>query len=238
MTIARPLSLASLLALTACSYSLHETAHTLPAGASSLDLGASLLVNDQTTGRNASLASGVGAEIGPLRVGLSDHVDMGIGFLYTTGGRVDTKVDVFGPHDRFALAPRFGAGYAAESSNSDSQRKVVLWMLGLIASYDVSEGFTPYAGATFANHWVHATPSYDARSELLPSQQFAARTGEGNGLLELAAGLRFRTSERATFSLEYSLWAPMQDDPGDFYAFTTSHVISGVFRLCITGRCP
>jgi hypothetical protein len=229
----RPLAIATLVApLVGCGYGLHQTAKTQAPGAVSLVQGFSYITNSTFAAQNLSGATGLlqlGMDVGPLRAGLSDHVDMGIGFLYGPGVLVDSKFNVLRRSGRLALAPRLGSGFAV---NGD--RTTVMWMAGLIASYDVLPTLTPYLAGTFANHWIKS-PQPDAT--FAPGEHLAPPTGAGDGLLELTAGVQWRTGPIFAISAEYGLWLPVQNDPGTFYSFVTSQIFSIGLRFCFHPRC-
>jgi hypothetical protein len=214
--------------LVACGYGLHQTAKTQRPGAVSLQTGLSYISNENISAQQQPGPLHIGAEVGPVRVGLSDHVDVGVGFFYELGARVDAKFNVLAPSDRLAIAPRLGAGYA-----SGSDRRTAMWMGGIIASYDVDPTFTPYLAATFANHWF-AGPQPEASFNA--GEHLAPPTGLGDGLLELVAGAQWRVGSVVALSAEYGLWQPVQNDPGTFYAFVTSQVVSVGMRFCFE-RC-
>jgi hypothetical protein len=223
-----PLWTCALLA-TGCGYGLHQTAKTQRPGAVSLQTGLSYVSNEVLSAQTSALPTlHFGGEVGPLRVGLSDHADMGFGLFYVTGVRVDSKFNVMPRENALAIAPRIGAGYAA---NSD--RATTMWMAGVIASYDVSSTFTPYASATFANHWF-ASPQ--PAVELGQGEQLAPATGLGDGLLQLVAGFQWRLGSVA-LSAEYGRWVPTQNDPGTFFAFVPTDVVSFGVRVCFAKRC-
>jgi hypothetical protein len=212
---------------TSCGYGLHQTAKTQLPGTVSLLTGLSYASNEVVSAQT-SPTYGFGAELGPLRAGLSDHVDMGFGFFYVDGFRVDSKFNVMARENPLAIAPRIGAGYA-----TSSDRSTVMWMAGVIGSYDVSPTFTPYLSATFANHWfASSTPVVD----LGQGQRLAPPTGAGDGLLQLVAGVQWRLGSVA-LSAEYGRWLPMQNDPGTFFAFATTDVVSLGVRICVEKKC-
>ena len=216
-------------ALTGCGYGLHQTAKTQPRGAVSLQTAVTYITNANISAQQDRLPLKLGAEVGPVRVGLSDHVDVGLGFLYGTGGRLDAKFNVLSRSNRLAIAPRLGAGYAV-----GADRQTAMWMGGVIASYDVHPRLSPYVSATFANHWFR---SQKPSVMLKAGEQIAPPTGTGDGLLQLVVGAQWRASSAIALSAEYGLWLPMQDDPGAFYTFVTSQIASFGLRVCFSGRC-
>jgi hypothetical protein len=216
--------------LAGCGFGLHETAKTQRPGSVSLLTGASYISNDTLAAQQNRALLQLGAEVGPLRVGLSEHADIGLGFFYGLGARLDAKFNVLDRSDRLAIAPRLGAGYAEGSD----QRKTAVVMGGVIGSYDVLPKLTPYLGLTFANHWIAGPQPF---TTLKPGERLAPRTGVGDGLLELAVGAQWHLGAVVALSAEYGLWLPMQDDPGDFYSFVTSQIGSVGVRFCFSRQC-
>ena len=230
----RAFAIAALTApLVGCGFGLHQTAKTQRPGSVSLAQGFSYLTNSnlaaqQSTGGNP-LGSPLGTDLGPLRVGLSDHVDMGIGLLYGSGVLVDSKFNVLGRSNRLALAPRLGSGFAV---NGD--RTTAMGLAGIIASYDVQPALTPYLAGTFANHWIKSPQPY---ATLAPGEHLAPPTGAGDGLLELTVGVYLHAGPIFAISAEYALWLPVQNDPGTFYSFVPSQIVSVGFHFCVHLRC-
>jgi hypothetical protein len=223
-----PLWACALLA-TGCGYGLHQTAKTQRPGTVSLQTGLSYVSNEVLSAQSSSPPTlKFGGEVGPLRVGLSDHVDMGFGLFYVTGVRVDSKFNVMPRENPLAIAPRIGAGFA---TNSD--RSTTMWMAGVIGSYDVTETLTPYLSATFANHWF-ASPQPVV--DLGQGERLAPATGFGDGLLQLVGGIQWRPGSVA-LSAEYGRWLPMQNDPGTYFAFVATEVVSLGVRFCFERRC-
>lgn len=132
--VVRSLVLAGLLGAAGCGYGLHQTAKTQRPGTVSLQTGISYVSNEVISAQPEGVGPFVslGGDVGPLRVGLSDHMDMGLGFFYVNGLRLDSKLNVMPREDRLAIAPRIGAGFA-----SNEGRSTAMWMGGVIGSYDV-----------------------------------------------------------------------------------------------------
>ena len=65
-----------------------------------------------------------------------------------------------------------------------------------------------------------------ATLELAPDETLAPRSGVGDGLLQLHTGFELRARTGVGVFLEYGLWLPAQDDPGDSYAFVTTHIFA------------
>ncbi|MEZ4225926.1 MAG: hypothetical protein R3B13_33570 [Polyangiaceae bacterium] len=200
-----------------CGYGLMQTAHTEPPNEVGAVFGAAYLKNELSgvAGRNTRAA--VGMHAAP-RLGLSDHIDIGLQPWLLLGARADVKVDLLAPLNPLAIAPRFGVGYA-RGIGSDT----AMVLAGGIASYRVTREFEPYAALTFANHWItRPAPEVD----LAPDETLAPRSGVGDGLLQLHTGFELRARTGVGVFLEYGLWLPARDDPGDSYAFVTTHIFA------------
>ena len=216
-----------------CAYGMHESARTMAPGRVSGGGAISFVTNTNTAARGGVGASNFGVDLGMARVGLARRVDVGVGFLYGLGGRADVKVSPLPEAWRFALALRLGGGGAAIPDN------VVMAYVGAIASYDFAFGLTPYLGCTFADHWIYGID----RDPPPPGQTLVRRAGYGDGLLQSALGVRVFTDRKAavpvSVSLEYGLWVPLQDDPGDGFSFIVSHIASLGFCVgCPSGFSP
>ena len=203
-----------------CAYGMHESARTVPPGRFSGAGAISFVTNTNTGARGGVGLRNFGVDLGMARVGVARHLDVGVGFLYGLGGRADVKLSPLPEDWRFALALRLGGGGAGLPDD------VAMAYVGALASYDFAFGLSPYLGCTFANHWIYGMN----RDTPLPGQTLASRAGYGDGLLESAFGVRIFIDRKArvptSVSLEYSLWVPLQDDPGDGFSFILSHVAS------------
>ena len=122
----------------------------------------------------------------------------------------------------------------SSSSARNSSTPAPTTTFGAISTTASFPTLSPYISATFANHWF-ASPQPDV--QLNPGEQIAPPTGAGDGLLELVAGAQWRASSGVALSAEYGLWLPMQDDPGTFYTFVTSQIVSVGLRMCFSGPC-
>lgn len=214
----KPLILGICALSSACSFASFQTAHTQGPGTVSVTPGIARVYNriDDHSGRDAS--TNVGAQLGG-RVGLTPRVDAGLGTFMRSGFKADVKVNLLAPHQRLALAPRLGAGYRWE-------REVGLLEGGVIASYRCFDWLEPYAGITFANHWIEAV----SPSGPLPPN-VVGRRGTGDGLLQLNMGVQLVASEHVALLGEYGHWFPLNDDPGDFYAFVPTDIVGLAFRI-------
>jgi hypothetical protein len=104
-------------------------------------------------------------------------------------------------------------------------------LAGGIASYRVTAGFEPYVGVTFADHWIERPPP---DVQLAPGESLASRTYVGDGLVQLNAGFELSAHTGVGMFAEYGIWLPAQNDPGDGYAFVTTHV----FAIGVHGFSP
>ena len=94
-----------------------------------------------------------------------------------------------------------------------------------IARYRLADRFEPYVGLTFAPPWI-AT----AQPGKLPANAVTRRE-MGDGLLQLNLGFEARLSEHVALLGEYGHWFPMNNDPGDFYAFVPTNVAGIALRF-------
>ncbi len=209
--------LALAIAQSGCGYAVAQTAHTEPSGSFAAAFGMNYVTNELSNVAGRDTTTRLGLQISP-RLGLSDHVDVGLQPWWLLGTSADVKVDVLARHNRLAIAPRAGVGYAVASG------KTVMAFAGGLSSYRLTPDFEPYAGAVYANHWITRDPPDEI--QLQPGESFAARTGVGDGLVELSVGFMLGGSDGSGPYLEYDLWLPAQDDPGDNYAFVTTHVFA------------
>jgi len=201
-----------------CSFGAFQTAHTQAPATVSVTPGVAQVFNriDDQNGR--SRLTNLGAQLGG-RVGITERVDAGLGGFLLSGVKADVKVNLLDRHRSLALAPRVGAGYRW-------QRNVGMLEAGAIASYRLFGQFEPYLGVTFANHWIEADPP----SGPLP-QNVARRRGTGDGLLQLNLGVELMLSEHVALLGEYGHWFPLNDDPGDFYAFVPNNIVGLALRI-------
>jgi hypothetical protein len=207
--------ISSLLALPGCSYGLFQTGHTQPPKSLGGSLGASVVFNelDGQGGRDFLTRLGLDPN---LRFGLTDHLDVGLGAFFGEGASIDAKYDVFNPDAPLALAPRIGFGYGFQYDTFMAEG-------GAIASYRANEMFEPYLALSFANVWIGAYPPPEAPPP--PGALYAARTGLGNGLLKAIVGVQIPAHTGLALMIEYGHWFPLEDDPGDYYAFVATNVL-------------
>ncbi|MEO7110261.1 MAG: hypothetical protein ABI183_07485 [Polyangiaceae bacterium] len=230
MKIARALTVVVAFVNFGCGYALFETGKTVPPHATSFATGASIVSNAAQANLIGGKAPTIGHEMGPVRTGITDHLDVGARVFYVLGAETDAKYNFFAQGDRFALAPRLGGGFAFDGGGGH----LFAALVGLITSYDVSDHFTPYVGATWVTHWVYGRQESVA---LQPGERLASRTGVGDGLLELVGGIHVRVNAHFGVMAEASYWAPMQDDPGDGFVFVPSIIGAMALRYCFGLAC-
>jgi len=214
-----------------CGHGLGQTAKTQPVGKTRLTLGVVRITNANDEVRNGPDLQNLAPEVS-VRVGTSEHTDIGITNWFGVGLRTDVKWNLFDRDRPYALAPRAGVGAAKDFYG------VALFgaFAGLIASYELPGKITPYGAATFANHWIlrNDKPSSEV---LAPGETFAARKGYGDGLLQLVVGLQLKLGAGSALVGEYQRWIPMQNDPGDFYKFVPNDVLMIATNICLSMEC-
>ena len=203
---------------TGCSFGAFQTAHTQAPATVSITPGVAQVFNRMDDQNGHSTLTNLGAQLGG-RVGITPRVDAGLGSFLFSGVKADVKVNLLERHRSLAIAPRVGAGYRW-------QRRVGMLEAGAIASYRIAEEFEPYLGVTYANHWIEPEPP----SGPLP-QNVARGRGTGDGLLQLNLGVELMLSEHVALLGEYGHWFPLNDDPGDFYAFVPSNIAGLALRI-------
>lgn len=203
-----------------CSFASFQTAHTQAPSSVSVTPGVAQVFNrvDDQNGRDQ--LTNLGAQVGG-RVGITKRVDAGLGSFLFGGVKADLKVNLLEPHRRLALSPRVGAGYRFGGG-----RSVGLLEGGAIVSYRLFDHFEPYFGLTFANHWIEPGPP----PEPLPPN-VVGRSGRGDGLLQLNVGIELMLSDHVALLGEYGHWFPLNDDPGDFYAFLPTNIAGLALRI-------
>lgn len=209
-----------------CGYGLHESARTLAPGQFGGGGAITLVANGAEQDGKVRVRT-VAPDVGMMRVGVARRVDVGVGLAYFAGLRGDVKISFLPEELPIALAVRVGAGGAG------FPQALVLAYAGLLASVDVSSWLAPYLGVTYANHWIFGID----RDPPPSGETLVPRAGYGDGVLQNVLGFRFfLEGERnpVSLSLEYGLWVPLQDDPGDGFSFVLNHLAS--LGVCI--GCP
>lgn len=163
---------------------------------------------------------------GSVRVGLIEHLDIGVGTYLGPGVAADGKYALFDRDKPYAIAARLGGGV---TSTHDWDVKHA--HAGVVASYDVLRELVPYAGATFTNHWISRNFVPDV--QLAPGERFASHSGTGDGLLAFAFGVAIGSRYVAVL-VEYDRWIPTQRDPGSGYRFVPSDVVLAGLRVCLS----
>ncbi len=207
------LTFASALASTACGFGLFQTARTERPGTVTGHSGTTVVHNAVTRDpERDALAWGVDSG---LRLGLADHVDVGLRSFLLSGMQTDLKLNVLSPTDDLALAARVGGGYAARYETYNA-------LAGVIGSYRVLRDLEPYVGVTFSNFWImdYGEPEIPRDS----TETYVDRSGTGDGLLKLVIGVQATLSAYTALMLEAGHWIPLNNDPGDFYAFVPTTV--------------
>lgn len=233
MNAAHRTLVALLLFTPACGsgFGLAQTAKTVQPRSATLRLGVAGAYNenhdfDRGSGSLVSALSHHSLETA-MRIGVGGNTDIGFGPWLAYGAQLDAKHD-FVPRERpYGLALRGGASYAIGTD-------IHLWSMfvGTIASWELLPGVTPYLGITYRDHWVYQ-PTPPPPTD---GSHWASRKGYGDGLLQTALGLKLGSGRTSAY-LEYGRWLPMQDDPGDFYAFVATHVVSITIGFCLDPGC-
>jgi len=201
-----------------CSFGAFQTAHTQAPASVSFTPGIANIWNglDKQAGRG--LETNIGGQLG-ARVGIAPRLDVGVGTFLYSGAKADVKVNLLEPHQRLAIAPRLGAGYRFE-------RRVAMAEGGAIVSYRFLGGHEPYLGLSFANHWIEP----QLTTAPVPPNA-VGRRGTGDGLLQLNLGIEIPITRHSAMLLEYGHWFPLNDDPGDFYAFVPTNIAGIALRI-------
>lgn len=211
------------LSLTGCGYGVLQTAHTEPPGKPAVTVGAATVSNEYDAEARRNPATNAVPEAS-LRLGLTEHLDVGTGPYLLTGWRADVKGNLFRPAERHALAPRAGVAYATLQGD-----RTLLAFVGVIGSYRVARWFEPYGSLTMADNWVRIESPTDTR--LAPNEAFVDRDRTGNGNLQAVLGAELSVTRRWGFLLEYGRWTPLWNDPGDFYRFAHNNVFAAGARF-------
>lgn len=215
--------LAATLALVGgCGYGHLQTARPTPKGALDVAVGQGFLYN-KTVQLRADEEGGSGVAIANVpfmvgtRVGLTDRLDLGLRLFLVAGAMVDTKVNVLSPQSRWAMS--FSLGFGAAKDLGDKDGALVHIPIGLHLSYDFKCGLTPYAAVGYSFYWI-----YGRDAEPIAGAQYLDRAGHGDHLVTATFGLQLKLNRIAALLVEYNLWQPVVDDPGDFFSFERSHI--------------
>ncbi len=216
-----------------CGYGHLQTARTTPRGAIDIAVGQGLVYNKTIEMRREAEDGGQGVSISNLpiminsRLGLTDRLDIGLRLLLVGGLLADTKVNFLHPKSPWALSGSVGFGAAADVSTKGAY--LVHLPLWLRASYDFKFGLTPYVALGYSFFWI-----YGRDADPVIGATYLDRSGTGDQLVTAAVGLQQKLGRHVALLLEYNLWQPVVDDPGDFFSFERSHIV--IFGVRIRGR--
>ncbi len=218
---------ASLLAVLAglaagCGYGHLQTARPTPKGAIDFTAGWGFVYNKTIQMRREAEDGGSGVSVSNLpivlnsRLGITDRQDIGLRMFMLGGLMADTKVNFLNPKSRWAVSGSVGFGAAADVSKKGAY--LINLPLSLHASYDFKFGLTPYVALGYSFFWI-----YGRDADPLAGVAYLDRAGHGDHLVTAALGIKQRIGRRAAIFIEYNLWQPVVDDPGDFFSFERSH---------------
>lgn len=192
---------------------LMQTARTLPKGQVDVAMGAGVLYNEMVETRGSAL-SNLPLRVG-VRTGLSEQFEIGARSFLGFGLLVDAKYNLMPADSRFALALMASAGGAVFSDSTT-------WHVApsAIASVDLGP-WTPYGSVGYGAWWF-----FRPEASLPGNTRLAARTGTGDGTLELRFGNELRVGPRVALLAEYGYSRPVLEDPGDSYALATNHLLT------------
>ncbi len=215
-----PRPAAAFLLFAGCGLGALQTAHTTPPGETEVALALGYVRNDMIDERGTAIGN-YQPEL-MLRRGLSDRVDLGLSMFLGAGLLADVKVGLLAP-GRFALAVQAGVGAGKDLLSSAAALHVPVRVLG---SVDLLDGrLIPYLGLGYGAFWIFG---YGERE---PGKTYVDRAGYGDGVLMATAGLAWQLHSGTRFIVEYDLWQPVVDDPGDMYEFSRSHVFLAGFSF-------
>ncbi|MCK5800564.1 MAG: hypothetical protein KAI47_25420 [Deltaproteobacteria bacterium] len=210
---------------TGCGLGLLQTAKTTPKGMLRVSGGGGYLYNANVEDRGPTLGN-IPVQIA-LRYGVTDSLDVGARLFCLAGGLADIKYNLLSSKSPLALSVWGGIGAAANvnAGGAKSEGWNLHMPLGAIASYELMGWLTPYVGFSYGFWWI-----FGRGGEIDPNVRYASREGYGDGLLTITAGVELRFGARFALLLEYDLFEPVVDDPGDFYSFIRSHLVQVGFR--------
>ncbi len=215
-------SLVIAFSLSACGYSLLQTAETMPKGQTDVTLGISYLNNELISERDGTALIGNFPQEITVRHGLNEQVEVGASLLFGSGLLLNGKYN-FMPHQNpLALSVRGGLGVAGNPFSSDLG--VIHLPITVAASYRLKSFITPYMALGYDAWWVfREAPPEQERPE---DSSLAKRTLFGDGNLTLTAGIEVGEREGTAWLVEYRLFEPIVDDPGDHHEFVRSHIFA------------
>jgi len=200
-----------------CTLGPFESARTLPRGAVSVQVAPSVVINE-LVGDQPFLYH-IYADVG-VRIGATDHLDVGLRPLNGLGLLADVKYNFLSPESHLAVALQGGFGAATDL---DGTATLPLPVRALI-SYMVRDRFEPFASFGYSFFWYFGR---DFEGE--PGVQYADRAGYGDGMIQITVGARVVLFRRGRttghLGLAYSYWHQVVDDPGDFYSMVDNHFV-------------
>lgn len=164
-----------------------------------------------------------------LRYGVTHQLDVGARLFYLTGLVADVKYNLVDHRSDLAVSLQAGLGGVASFSNFPVDPEYAGWMLHLpltvLVSYRLLGRLTPYAALGYSFNWV-----FDRDEHRQAGERYAERAGHGDGVLTVAAGLELALTPTFAIMVEYDLYKPVVDDPGDFFSFVDNHLVLMGFR--------
>ena len=229
----RMLALGCLLAAcqAGCGLTRLQTARTVPRGQTQTTMAVSLL---HTSDRGFEAFFTLIPQDLMVRHGATDRVDWGVRLFLGAGALGDVKWNLLAPERRTAISLSTGLG-AAYTGGGDGESSSTAQPSGgtfhvpviISASHAIRPWFTPYAAVGYGAYWILGYGQRD------PAQSYAPRSGTGDGLLSLHAGVELARASGRALLLEYTYARPVVSDPGDSFEFAVNQFVSIAFH---TGR--
>ena len=164
-----------------------------------------------------------------LRYGVTHQLDVGARLFYLTGLVADVKFNLVDHRSPLAVSVQAGLGGVASFSNFPVEPEYQGWMLHLplsvLVSYRLLGRLTPYAALGYSFNWI-----FDRDKDRQAGERYAERAGHGDGVLTVALGLELAVTPSFAIMVEYDLYKPVVDDPGDFFSFVDNHLVLIGFR--------
>jgi hypothetical protein len=204
-----------------CGLTRLQTARPVPRGVTQFTI-AQTLVDTGDRGTDLGGVTALPIEM-MVRHGITERGDWGVRNFFGLGLLLDTKWNLLSPQRRTALSLSAGFGAAAD------QGAVIHVPITVSASHSVRPWFTPYAAVGYGTYWI-----FDYKQPE-PGVTYASRSGTGDGLLMLHAGIDLSGVSGRGVLFEYSVGFPVVNDPGDFYGFATNQFFSIAYHTG-TGR--
>ena len=207
----------------ACGVGMLQTARTTPRGQLNTTLGLGYIHNWQV-GKRGVTPYNFPPQVS-LRYGLSDRLDIGASLLFLSGLSLDAKYNFMPPDHPLALSLRGGLGGAFDFLSGEEARLAINLPLSALASYRVLHWLEPYCGVGYSVFWIWVPPMSRPDVLLDENQSLVGRGYYGDGIVTATLGVALHASDTTSFLLEYNFWWAVVDDPGDFYAFSNSHIL-------------